>query len=62
MKRLSLSFKPLFGLFCKPRSKTDSVNADSVPTITVIPPLEDTHVYMDEDSLRNLVRHLHLAS
>ena len=28
----------------------------SVPKIAVIPPLEDMHVYMDEDSLGNLVR------
>ncbi|KAI1792232.1 kinase-like protein [Ganoderma leucocontextum] len=55
MKRLSFSFKPLFGLFCKPKSKTDSIDVDSVPTIAVTPPLEDMHVYMDEDSLGNLI-------
>ncbi|KAM5543864.1 hypothetical protein V8D89_002481 [Ganoderma adspersum] len=55
MKRLSLSFKPLFGLFCKPKSQTDDIDIDSVPKITIIPPLEDIHVYMDEDSLGNLI-------
>ena len=59
MKRLSLPFKPLFGLFCKPKSQTDDIDIDSVPKITIIPPLEDVHVYMDEDGLGNLVRHPH---
>ncbi|EJF61590.1 kinase-like protein [Dichomitus squalens LYAD-421 SS1] len=65
MKRLTHSFKPLLGR--AGRSKTSKTGShlgagedrkqapDSVPMIAVIPPLEDMHVYMDEDNLGNLI-------
>ena len=68
MKRLSRSFKPLLGLTGSKRSSMIGVqmaggesqdqaqSSESVPKIAVIPPLEDMHVFMDEDSLGNLVR------
>ena len=68
MKRLSRSFKPLLGLTGSKRSSMIGVqmasgesqdqtqSPESVPKIAVIPPLEDMHVFMDEDSLGNLVR------
>ena len=37
-------------------SQDQTQSPESVPKIAVIPPLEDMHVFMDEDSLGNLVR------
>ena len=74
MKRLSRSFKPLLGLTGSKRSSMIGVqmadgesqdqtqSPESVPKIAVIPPLEDMHVFMDEDSLGNLVRRTVVSS
>ncbi|PIL27131.1 transporter [Ganoderma sinense ZZ0214-1] len=53
MKRFSLSLKPLFGLFCKPKSPTDDIDIDSVPKITIIPPIEDMYENTTEGSPGN---------